>query len=70
VAQSLIWRGVIPTNTRAKYWEMMLSAVRPPAAELQASALKVLPEQRPYEFGWLLYAFASHTQAKAFTQSV
>lgn len=64
-AQSLIWRCQLPIHKRTKYWEVALSAVRPPSEDTQARPLKILYEQRPYEFGWLLFAFARNAQLQA-----
>ena len=61
-AQNLIWRCVLPRNKQAKYWEMVLSAVGQPGEGMRIHGLKVLAEQRPYEFGWLLFAFSKHAQ--------
>jgi hypothetical protein len=58
IAQSLIWRCVLPKNKSSKYWDIASSRVRLPNQKVQASSLKVLYEQRPYEFGWLLFALA------------
>jgi hypothetical protein len=57
-AQNLIWRCILPGNSQKKYWEVALSIVRPPNQDIQARSLKILYEQRPYEFGWLLFALA------------
>jgi hypothetical protein len=58
VTQGVIWRCVLPRNRQAKLWEMVLSAVRPINHDTQVRSLEVMYEQRPYEFGWLLFAFA------------
>jgi len=63
-AQNLIWRCVLPRDKQTKYWEMALSAVRPPSKDMQVHSLKILYEQRPYEFGWLLFAFARNSQTE------
>ena len=57
-AQDLVWRCALPRNKQTKYWELALSAVRPLTDDAEARPLKVLHEQRPYEYGWLLFAFA------------
>lgn len=57
-AQDLIWRCLLPRNRQSRYWAMALSWVRPPNWNKQARSLCILYEQRPYEFGWLLFAFA------------
>jgi hypothetical protein len=63
-AENLIWRCIGPGNTQKKYWEMALSMVRSPNQEIRAHSLKILREQRPYEFGWLLFALARNSQAE------
>lgn len=62
--QNLIWRCVLPENRLNKYWEMALSRVRPPNQKVAVSSLKILYEQRPYEYGWLLFAFAKKAAAE------
>jgi len=57
-AQNLIWRCALPGGKHSKYWEMILNAVRPPNQDQPDLSLKILYEQRPYEYGWLLFAFA------------
>ncbi len=64
-AQRLIWRCVLPRNWHAKYLEMFMNRVRPPAESMQVSSLKILREQRPYEYGWLLFAFARNSTTSA-----
>jgi hypothetical protein len=59
--QNLIWRCILPEASRKKYWEIASSLLRSKSQEASAGSLKVLYEQRPYEFGWLLFAFARHT---------
>jgi hypothetical protein len=61
--QNLIWRCILPENNRKKYWEVALSIVRPPNQDAQLGPLKTLHEQRPYEFGWLLYALTRNAGA-------
>jgi hypothetical protein len=61
-AQTLIWRCVLPKNRHAKYWDMALNRIRPPAEGMNVRSLKILCEQRPYEYGWLLFAFARHSE--------
>lgn len=63
-AQNLIWRCVLPKNRHAKYWDMAMNRLRP-AEVAHVRSLKILREQRPYEYGWLLFAFASHAQSSA-----
>lgn len=60
-ARSLIWRCVLPKEKRSKYLETALSLVRPPAGDAHIGELKILFEDRPYELGWLLFAFSKHS---------
>jgi len=62
--QDLVWRCQLPSNRQSKYWEMALNFVRPPDRNTQAHSLHVLYEQRPYEYGWLLFAFAKHAEER------
>jgi len=55
---NLIWRCILPQSKLNKYWEMASSRIRPSNQKVHVGSLKILYEQRPYEFGWLLYAFA------------
>ena len=61
---NLIWRCIQPKKTQSKYWEMATSLVRAPHEDFSPDSLKVLYEQRPYEYGWLLFAFAKHSTAQ------
>lgn len=56
-AQNLIWRCALPKNKHFKAWEIISSTFRAPNKDSQIPSLMILHEQRPYEFGWLLYAF-------------
>jgi len=56
--QNLIWRGVLPRNRQTKYSEMVLGFFRSPKKDMPVPSLRIVYEQRPYEFGWLLFAFA------------
>jgi hypothetical protein len=56
--QNLIWRCILPKRKRTKYWETLLSILRSPKENAPAGSLEILYEDRPYELGWLLYAFA------------
>jgi len=69
-AQSLIWRCLVPGSWQAKYWEIALSVIRPTNQDKQARSLEVLYEQRPYEFGWLLFAFARNYISGPLVKSV
>jgi hypothetical protein len=64
-AESLIWRCILPKNAQTKLWEMALSVVRPPSRDMQSVSLTILYEQRPYEFGWLLFALAKDSQTES-----
>lgn len=55
-AENLIWRCILPRNSQTRHWEMAMSVVRSPKQNARARSLKILYEQRPYEFGWLLFA--------------
>jgi hypothetical protein len=63
-AENLIWRCIVPKNGLTKYWETALSVVRAPNDHAQVQSLKILQEQRPYEFGWLLFALARNSKAE------
>jgi hypothetical protein len=62
--QNLIWRCILPKRTRTKYWDTMLSVLRPPKENAPTGPLEILYEDRPYELGWLLYAFAKIAAAR------
>jgi hypothetical protein len=68
--QTLIWRGIFSGNRWTKFWEIGMSAIRPTNHDAQVRSLEVLYEQRPYEFGWLLFAFSRHAQVGPQVQSV
>jgi hypothetical protein len=57
-SQNVIWRCLLPRRRQTKYLELARSVVRAPSEHTPARMLKILCEQRPYEFGWLLFAFA------------
>jgi len=59
-AQNLIWRCVLPVNRQSRFLEMAKSFLLPRAERNHVGPLEVLYEQRPYEYGWLLYAFAKY----------
>jgi hypothetical protein len=65
-SQNLIWRCILSENKLNKYWEMASSAVGAPAQNVDARSLKILYEQRPYEYGWLLFAFAKKLNIEPF----
>jgi hypothetical protein len=56
--QNVIWRCIRPRNKWTKYWSTASSLVRTPKDNASVGPLEVLFEERPYESGWLLYAFA------------
>ena len=62
--ENLIWRCILAKNSQSKYWEMALNVVRSPSEHAQVRSLKILYEQRPYEFGWLLFALARNAVAE------
>ncbi|HTY64827.1 MAG TPA: hypothetical protein VMG30_21440 [Acidobacteriota bacterium] len=64
--QTLIWRCILPKNRRSKFWDITVNAIKPSNSEDQRRPLEVLHEQRPYEYGWLLYAFAKHSPSDEF----
>ncbi len=57
LSTNLIWRCIYPEQKYGKYMNVIRSLLGLPSAEFSASQLKVLYEDRPYELGWLLYAF-------------
>ena len=57
-SQNLIWRCILPKRKQTKYWDTALSLLRSPNEKAPVGALQILFEERPYELGWLLYAFA------------
>ena len=60
--QRVIWRCIRSAQQQRKYLEVARSLVRADARSIPAHNLQVLKEQRPYEFGWLLYAFSKKCQ--------
>jgi hypothetical protein len=68
--ENLIWRCILPRNSQTKYWEMALSVVRSRNEHAQVRSLKILYEQRPYEFGWLLFALARNSEAEPPSEGV
>jgi hypothetical protein len=56
--ENLTWRCILPKKSQSKYWEMAMSVVRPASESAEVGSLKILYEQRPYEYGWLLFALA------------
>ena len=62
--QNLIWRSILLGDSLKKYGEMALSLIRSPNRPIRIRSLKILHEQRPYEFGWLLFALARNSEAE------
>ena len=60
LSQHLIWRCILSKRKQTKYFETALSLLRSPKETAPPGALTILFEDRPYELGWLLYAFAKH----------
>jgi hypothetical protein len=58
LGQNVIWRCIRPRNKWTKYWSTAGSLVRSPKDNGSVGPLEVLFEERPYESGWLLFAFA------------
>jgi hypothetical protein len=54
---NLVWRCIYPEQKYGKYKNVLRSMLGMPSAEFSAAELKILYEDRPYELGWLLYAF-------------
>ncbi len=65
LAQNLIWRCILPRNKWTMYWETAMRLIGPPKERASAVPLHVLFEERPYELGWLLYAFAKSNGTKS-----
>lgn len=63
LTQNLIWRCILPKNKWTLYRDTAMSLVRPPKESASVIPLEVLFEERPYESGWLLYAFAKFNRA-------
>lgn len=64
-ARNLVWRCIRPESNRTKYWDTALSLVRAPKNDAPSGALEILHEDRPYELGWLLYAFGRFGSAES-----
>lgn len=69
-AESLIWRGILPKQSQSKYWEMAMSIVRSPRVDAEVGSLKILYEQRPYEYGWLLFALAKNSETNTVLRAI
>jgi hypothetical protein len=59
MSRGLIWRCIYPQQKSSKYLNILRSLVGLPGATPAPVDLKILYEDRPYELGWLLYAFGS-----------
>jgi hypothetical protein len=59
MSQNLIWRCIYPQQKYGKYVNVIRSLVGMPAGTPSPSDLRILYEDRPYELGWLLYAFGT-----------
>lgn len=57
MSQNLIWRCIRPQQEHSKYLNIVRSLVGLPGGTPAAADLRILYEDRPYELGWLLYAF-------------
>jgi hypothetical protein len=57
LSTNLIWRCIYPEQKYGKYWNVLRSLLGMHSAEFSAAELKILHEDRPYELGWLLFAF-------------
>jgi hypothetical protein len=68
--ENLIWRCILPRNGQNKYWGMALRLVRSPNQHIQVRSVKILYEQRPYEFGWLLFALARNSKAEPLVKGI
>lgn len=60
--ECLTWRCILPKRSQRKFWEMALSVVRPASEGAEVGSLKILYEQRPYEYGWLLFALSKNLE--------
>jgi hypothetical protein len=60
---NLIWRCIRPKNKRTKYLDTAFSMLGSTKSEAAVGEFEVLYEDRPYELGWLIFAFAKHAHA-------
>jgi hypothetical protein len=65
-SQNLIWRCILSENKFNKYREMISALVSSTTQIVDVDPLKILYEQRPYEYGWLLFAFAKKLNIEPF----
>jgi hypothetical protein len=59
-AENLVWRSIF-RPTASRYWDTAIALLTRSADRGSRKDLKVRFECRPYELGWLLYAFANWT---------
>jgi hypothetical protein len=57
MSQNLIWRCIYPQQKYGKYVNVLRSLIGMQSGGFSAADLRILHEDRPYELGWLLYAF-------------
>jgi hypothetical protein len=60
----VVWRCMLPSSLK-RYWEAAFDLGTKYQEHQYPSRLKVLFECRPYELGWLLYAFAGRVEMGA-----
>jgi hypothetical protein len=63
--ENLVWRCVRPKNKSGKYKEAVLSLIGSSKRDVPNEDLEVLYETWPYEFGWLLFAFAKKSASES-----
>lgn len=68
--ENLTWRCILPKKSQSKYWEMAMSVVRPASESAEVGSLRILYEQRPYEYGWLLFALAKHAETDVASKTI
>jgi len=60
-SSNLVWRSVYRGNTSKMYVREFVDFLRGTSSPASAGDLRITFECRPYELGWLLYAFAGRT---------
>jgi hypothetical protein len=63
--ENLIWRCIRPKSKRTKYLDTAFSLLGAVDTKAPIGELEILYEDRPYELGWLLFAFAKHSKTGA-----
>lgn len=66
-SRSLVWRCIAPKNKGRKYRDILTSLFRTSMRDpmpTNVGPLEILFEERPYECGWLLFAFGSRLDRK------